>query len=94
MSDDSRSRRRAGTGDSSAGPAPSAGEPTTRRPRLPLAPALFLLGLGTLLLSWLGFMGYYVFVKAKQPQPIPEVRMPAGPATNSPLAPNEPRPKL
>jgi hypothetical protein len=50
--------------------------------------------LGTLLLSWLGFMGYYVFVKAKQPQPIPEVRMPAGPATNSPLAPNEPRPKL
>lgn len=46
------------------------------RPRLPLAPLLFFLGLGLLLLSWLGFMGYYVLVKAKQPQPQPEVRLP------------------
>lgn len=60
---------------------PPAGNPSPR-PQLPLAPKLFLLGLGTLLLSWLGFMSYYVFVKARQPQPVPEWRLPVKSATN------------
>lgn len=60
---------------------PSAGGRLARR-RLPLAPLLFFLGLGTLLLSWMGFMSYYVFVKAKQPKPIPEAWAAAASATN------------
>jgi hypothetical protein len=57
------------------------------RRRLPLAPLLFFLGLGALLLSWFGFMGYYVLVKARQPKPVPEVWAPAANSTNPPAPP-------
>jgi hypothetical protein len=63
-----------------------------RRRRLPLAPALFFLGLGTLLLSWLVFMSYYVLVKSKQPRPVPELRLPPAAGTN-PAAPPAPTPR-
>jgi hypothetical protein len=55
-------------------PAAQTASQVAAQTRVPLAPVLFFLGLGLLLVSWLGFMGYYVFVKSKQPQPQPEVR--------------------
>lgn len=52
--------------------------PPARRPTPP-GPRWILAGLGLLFLSWLVFMGYYVWKVRRQPPPVPAFEQPAAP---------------